>query len=185
MPQAATVQEWKPPPPYQLSRALHRKAGFRTIRADDVRQWLYAAYRMGGFELPEGFSYEEFEVAFYEWSVTAHEVYMLEAPLQDSQSARNGAVLPVGLVKAEISDHRMEAHAIWFPWSTTRNKIEATLAFLDSMRTRYLVLVLAKKEARRFFEQVMRYGILKRVGWIDDWYEQGEAVMAYHTRGLL
>ncbi len=140
-------------------------------------RWLYVAYVKGAFKAPEGMSPLEFD----EWMGASLRamfgmVYALTAPF-------DGEDRPVGLVAAHEKDHRIEPHVIWFPWATPRNKIECSVKFLHSMRFTNVIVIYTPKEDRRFYDHLLRYGMMKVVGPIDDWYGLGKGARMYQTRG--
>lgn len=144
-------------------------------------KWLYAAYRKGAFKLPDGLSQEDFVSAVMVETLGFEEIYTLFAPLYE-ESHHRGEKVPIGLVGANFNQHRMEVHAVWLPWASRRNILEASLKFLNFMRARHLVLIFVRKETRHFFEHLCRYGVLRNVGVIDD-YWAGASAWVFHTRG--
>jgi len=140
-------------------------------------RWLYAAYRKGAFEAPP----EMDPATFSEWVMAelekVGEAFILTSPME-------GEDRPVAVVLARFSDHRMEPHVWWFPWSTDRNKIECAVKFLNTMRTTNLILIAAEEVDWRFYDHLLRYGMMKMVGKIQDYFGEGNDAKFYQTRGL-
>lgn len=134
--------------------------------------------------LPSGLSRQQFEEAFLDLTAPFMHGFTLFAPLNMPGSERHGECQPVGLVLANTSGHRLEPHVTWMPWATDRNKVEAATHFLNAMREKWLVVVIADKNAKDFYTHLMKLGILNRVGRVMDWFRVGEPIWMFQTMGL-
>ena len=141
-------------------------------------RWLYVAYVKGAFNAPEGMSPIEFKdwVSASLQDVGNGMVYILTSILE-------GEDRPAGLVVAHEQHHRIEPHVIWFPWATSRNKLECSVKFLCSMRFTNVIVMFTPKEDRKFYDHLLRYGMMSVVGPIKDWYGLGKDARMYQTRG--
>ena len=54
-----------------------------------------------------------------------------------------------------------EPHVTWFPWATTRNKIETILKFLTEMRRDMTLAIFVREEFVPFFERMKHYGVIR------------------------
>lgn len=142
--------------------------------SEEHLKWLWAAYRRGGFaDAPKDLDAKDFE----QWAVA--EIVQLDEGYLLSVDK------PVGLVLARLNDHRMEPHVWWFPWATPRNKLECAVKFLSSIRFKSLVMIPAAKEDWSFYEHLLRYGMMKVVGKVDDYFGEGEQAKLFQTRGYV
>jgi hypothetical protein len=156
--------------------------------------FLIAAYKKGAFDgvlrtlqrtydLPEivELTNEEFRALFTEF-FRMGEHYILTARASAFKSL-DGQV-PVGLVDTNPEDHRMVPRVMWFPWASARNRIEATVKFLDDHRKEHLVLIYDDEKSHRFFIRMAQYGILKRIGPASGpipFWENGEKSVLWRT----
>jgi hypothetical protein len=143
-------------------------------------RWLYAAYVKGSFEdSPDGMTpaqFDEWALAHLEASQPS-EAYVLTVP-------RDNEDRPVGLVIAFQQRHRIEPHVWWFAWATPRNKVECAVKFLSSMRFTNVVSIFALEEDRKFYDHLLRYGMMRPVGTFKDWHGLGKDARIYQTRGF-
>jgi hypothetical protein len=65
----------------------------------------------------------------------------------------------------------------WWPWTTPRNKVEATVSFLNKVKNEFLLLFYSDMKSKRFFEYVALHGIIRKVGHIHDLYKDEPAVL--------
>lgn len=128
-------------------------------------------------------SRDEFEAKFLELTSGADEVYVALAKLFRNGSEHDGEMTPVGMALAYFSEHRMEVHAYWFPWATARNTLESTVKFIAAVRKKYLVLIFAKPGVKAFYENVSKYGVLRRASKVKGYYGNEDAYL-FHSTGL-
>ena len=179
--------------PVRRSRTLKRGADYHLL-SDGDWPFLIAAYKKGAFDdfllglqqtfdLPEivELKNEEFRALFGEIFRT-EEYYILTAKTSAFKSL-DGQV-PVGLVQTNPKDHRMIPRIMWFPWASPRNKIEATVRFLDDHRKEKLILIFDDEKSHQFFVRMAQYGILKRIGPASGplpFWENGEKSVIWRT----
>lgn len=75
--------------------------------------------------------------------------------------------MPVGWIVSWVEGRRLGPHAVWAAWATSRNKIEAILAWLHGARnerTREGVplraVIQTTDRDKGFFEHMKRYGVV-------------------------
>lgn len=101
---------------------------------------------------------------------------------------RKGFV-PVGMVFAFYShtEHAMSPFMIvgdivWFPWATSRNRIESAVNFFGKIRKEIPMMDYAYGDVnRKFFDVLAKHGIVQRVGTTFN-IVRGKPVAIYETR---
>lgn len=81
------------------------------------------------------------------------------------------------------------ADLIWFPWASKRNVLESYLNFANEIRNtthpesgnKYVVLEFCREEGEKFFTQMCRYGVMRRVGTSHE-VHPNEKTCVYETR---
>ena len=94
------------------------------------------------------------------------EIYVLMA--SDGKAERPGAI-----VTAFVNAPYCEPHCYWFPEATPRNRLELALRFLIDMKARYKLLVWVKPADWKFYDHICKYGVLRTVGKLRDFYPDG------------
>lgn len=91
--------------------------------------------------------------------------------------ARKGeGMIPVELISIEYSGNVAMPHVVWFPEASSRNRLELGLKLFMSLKKQHLVLIniVSQKGEKsadvRFHEHLCKYGVLRRVGTIRDYY---------------
>ena len=88
--------------------------------------------------------------------------------------------VPIGVVSlTQRHDWVGEPHMTWMPWATPRNKIEGLLLFLNDMRRDMKLIIFAEEEHNAFFFRMQQYGVIRRVGPINGYFDRG------HTDGTV
>jgi len=144
-------------------------------------RYLWAAYRMGtDFEVPAGLSQEAFRDALHRKLQHVAEFFMLEATTARGKE-------PVAWLLNLTNGYHMEPHIVHFPWASPRNKLEVVLRFFHDMR-RFpysRVAILKIKDAdKAFFDRVSRYGVIRRLCRVEDWWGPGKDAWFYQTKLL-
>lgn len=149
---------------WRLRRTLKRRTEFRPMETDDIK-YLWAAYKTGaleslGFDKPD-MSPDEFretvERAVLE---RCHAAWTLFA------DTRKG-FLPVGVVLAAWApnaSYLIVTGMSWLPWASKRNKVEAMVGFLNSVRKEFPLMFYAIFEHLRMYEVCAKHGVVRRVG---------------------
>lgn len=165
----------------RLKKALKRRPRVRHINNGDL-PWLWAAYRKGSFDdvLPKDLDREEFIAGLLEVLERFNHEWILDAPNDASSSEKP---VPVGLIAAQGGGRIIEPHAVWFPWASDRNKLEAMLAFLSRVSTQYKIFAYIHPDNKPFYVQMCRYGQLTMGCKIHDYYDMGEDAYFFYTRG--
>lgn len=90
--------------------------------------------------------------------------------------------IPVGIVAGELTAHRMTPEFIFFPWASPRNRLESIVNYINEFRRGFLIMIAVPEEEWRFCTHLLKYGILKRVGKIDDYYSLDEPMMLFVSK---
>jgi len=135
-----------------LSRLLTRKISLVPIDIDHM-PYLWAAYRMGVWEdfIKPDLNKDKFTNTVAGFS----ELSELMIVVTDK---------PIGLVSIRQDARALEIHVDWFPWATSRNKIEGTARSILDLRGIKTLLIWSKWETNPFFTYIAKYGIIRRVG---------------------
>jgi hypothetical protein len=165
------------PKKYRLSRTLKRFVEFRPMDDEHVR-YVYAAYRKGALDgLSVDFKPEmpapAFKEAFY-----GHVARMYDDAWVLYATSQRGAYEPVGYVAVtttKVAQPLFIADTIWFPWASSRNRIESMVNWINEMRRDNLITEYAQMKDKRFFEHICRHGIMRRVGTKHGLYPDGPA----------
>lgn len=149
---------------------------------EDDFPWLWAAYRMGAFReaIEDGLTKEEFTERFLQLMEYLDDERVLHAP---NDNAPTDEPVPVGLVVIHGKGKVIEPHVEWLPWATKRNKLETMLAFLREIGKTRKVFAFVSPDARPFYLQMCRYGVLTSGCKILDYFGKGKHVYFFYTRG--
>lgn len=169
-------------PSLKLGKTLSRDLGFRFIEADDL-QYAWAAYRKGALNAlsPEDLKVQEFQAAFGELITSRYdEGWTLSAGV-------GGKLIPVGFAFGFYPHYRAKQSLVmdtfvWFPWASSRNKVESAVNFLAKASVEIPMIGFVKMNDQRFVETVARHGILNRVGTSYTAFP-GERAAIWETRG--
>lgn len=63
-----------------------------------------------------------------------------------------------------------EPHVVWFGWATARNRVECGVRFFNAIRREMCCMVYATPSERAYFTQLCRYGVMRRVGKVMDYF---------------
>lgn len=138
-------------------------------------RWFWAAYRKGSFGLKEGLTKETFQSDLADYFQGFNVLYTLLARVESE-------LRPVGIMACRDEGYRIEPHAVWFDWASSRNKLESALNFFNKIRvTRLAVLFIPQKEIR-LFEALARYGVIQRRGTVSRFFEDGQFAAIFQTR---
>lgn len=153
----------------------------------DGDQWgrdmgvLWAAYRMGSFNMEEGLSQEELTEYFLDLFSKYHYGWMIE----DRHNGFSDQWGPVGFMLGVYNGWELEPHFEGFQWSSTRNILRAIVSFLQMIRYQKeigVVNVHCLKQDKRFYDRVCQYGVLSYVGRIPHGDIRGDRFI-YCVRG--
>lgn len=82
--------------------------------------------------------------------------------------------VPAGIVRLDVRRHIMEPHVLWFPWSSIRNRFEATARFLDMAGKEFLVMIYAAPDENLWWRRLSRLGLLSYRGLIPHYLAVGK-----------
>lgn len=147
-------------------------------------KYAYAAWRKDGFSFAPDFeassSPEGFTEAFAEY---AGEHFQMCHTLLAQPPGRD--LMPVGMVFSIVPFFGSKVYIAttihWFPWASPRNKLEATVHFLNQVRKDAVAIGLVGMADVPFLEHVCRYGVSRRVGNIFDMITEGPTAV-FQTR---
>ena len=159
-----------------------RDVQVRGIIEEDL-PWIYAAYLEGALKhFEEGLSKSDFIDAFMDMAQRFDEVYVGLSLLHDPGGKRHAQIVPMVVSDANFSEHRMEAHATWFPWATRRNTLEIAVKFFVEVRQEAVAILPIRRKDKSMFEHLCKYALLRRVGTIFDYWSDGEEAMLFQTK---
>lgn len=174
------------PKSWRLRRTLSRRTEYRPIEDADIK-FAWAAHKKGGLRslgphFDREFTPEEFYDAFVnEVSANYGSAWTLSA-----ETAKG--FMPVCIVLAfyshpnpKLSPFMIIGDMLWFPWASTRNRIEAAVGFFNSIRKEIPMMEYANDEAKPFFEMIAKHGIMRRVGTTLNVYP-GQSTAVFETR---
>lgn len=176
-----------PRPSWRLRKTLARRLEFRPIEREDIR-YAWAAYKNGCLaSMGEKWAQGDMDAAAFavefevEVSTVYHGVWTMLA------EGRKGFI-PVGIVLAfwshpdpKFAPFMIVGDIVWFPWASTRNKIESAVNFFNSIRGQLAMVEYASEKHRPFFEMICQHGVMRRVGTME-YAIGGEKHAVYETR---
>ena len=135
--------------------------------------YIYAAARRGVFDIKEA-SADEFK----------GQLTQLLTELVDRGGqgyvgiARKGDKdIPICLCLIELQQNRVYPNAFWFPEASPRNKVELSVKFLIDLKAKFLVLIPSEEREVAHFSHLCKYGLLRKVGTIREYFSDGKAVL--------
>lgn len=184
----------KRPNSLKRSRALKR-GGVRFEPFGEAHlPYAWAAYRRGSFEkrgivLP-GRDSRAFREELLDYIAKAQES-LIEAWVAYARTAHGE--IPVALVmigfsedakvKVKVGMDTVLAHPsiIWYPEATPRNRLEVSIMLLKELKKEYLVLMAVREPDARFLRHLGKYGLVRAVGKIRDYFKADEDAMLFQT----
>jgi len=82
--------------------------------------------------------------------------------------------IPVGMAVLSLFQTMYYPHVFWMPWATDRNKIESAVRFLADLNKEGPVVILSPQERVHYYSHLGRYGLLRKVGLMRNYYGKGE-----------
>lgn len=132
-------------------------------------------------ELPEGMD----ALAFNAWFTS------ILMPIVESggevitmvgRTVKHGEI-PLGVATLEYHGQIAYPHHIWYPDASPRNKLEITLAFLLELKKSYVAFVFAEKKDENFFRHLGKFGVLRKVGKIYEWFGPKQDATLFQSVG--
>jgi hypothetical protein len=165
---------------------------FTTTTTHDL-PFMWAAYKNGDllktsphFDPALKLNFEDFTTVFLDYLNT----FGLICFTMFHDKGEN-TITPIGFAATWIRGRIVEiGDLVWFHWSSPRNILEAAINFYGTFRTTlhepsgktYKVLEFAQKKDEKFFDILVRKGILSRVGEFSDLYEKEDCVLFTTTK---
>lgn len=185
-------QRPRKPDSLKRSRALKRKYMFEPL-AEGHLKYCWAAYRRGCFDylVAPGLEATEFTNRFLNMAAgvvsRGGEIVVCIGPTPNGE-------IPIAVVAINYDGFDLPypaafPHAEWFPEASDRNKIEAGLQFFLKLKEtkRGVILVRHTRGKKtpevRYYEHLAKYGIVRPVGHMRDYYEPGVSAMIFETTG--
>ena len=113
---------------------------------------------------------DEFEAAIIDFIQQYDGVYFILAKLDRGET-------PIGVVTAKMTQRIMEPHVDWFPWSNLRVRVEGIAAFADHMGKRFKLITAVSTDDAPLFQRLAKYGIIRKVGTVHQYYDDGDATV--------
>lgn len=66
------------------------------------------------------------------------------------------------------TDYVIEPHIIWFPWTTSRDRVAHFKWAMELMTKTHQVLLNVEKKHISFFEHFTKKGLLRKIGYIEN-----------------
>jgi hypothetical protein len=153
----------------------------RLTDADDMK-YLYAAWRKGAkpLDVIQAETPEEFTEAFADHAAKRYQIaYTMLATPPGKDNMPVGVVF--GIKPFYDQPVMWIGDFLWFPWASTRNKLEAAVHFFNQMRKECTIIGFCEPVAIPFFEHICRYGVMRRAGTVFDLFEEGARAI-FQTR---
>lgn len=122
-------------------------------------KYFYAAYKGGVFAFEESLAPAEFSAQMQNFLAQFPAEWVFDAPTKDG-------IIPVGIglaayVREEIV---IIGSIIWFPWASTRNKLESALNLIEATRQESTLLDFVEEGDQPFYIRLCKYGSARRIG---------------------
>lgn len=142
---------------------------------EDDLKWVYAAYRLGAFGPMTNKNPEQFNQDFYEQTMLHDVVFMM-------QSVTKKGRIPVGITLGKFMGPILFlGDTTWFPWSSSRNRMECATHVLNELRKEYICMLFCSWSEKDFYTNIAKHGILRRMGKICGLLTDGDAPL-FQTR---
>ncbi len=130
-------------------------------------KWFWAAYKKGTWEgvMEDDLSQIEFVEFMLNQFSEASDLYTIYF-----EKKVIGLVIVTGRIFG--STRYVRPFINWFPWATNRNKLEGAVKTILELRKSLPVLVDVGTDLSKFVTHIAKYGILRRVGKLDQSDEQ-------------
>ncbi len=149
------------------------------MTAQDGR-YLWLGYKTDAFDkilFPSDLAPDEFDRAFNNWLSLYGAGFVIDGVVNDRR-------LPLLLVLVSYFDNftTVVQEMVHMPWSTPRNRVEATVRFFDALRKDGKGLYVCKNDDdERFMRYIQRYGIMRNVGKLHDYGPTKKRLMMFET----
>lgn len=139
---------------------------FRPIETDDIK-YAGAAWKKGALKgldpaLDQDMTPEEFRRVFTELVLQNGAAWTIEAKTPRGK-------MPVGFVFGSLAGGVISVRrAVALPWCSSRMRLQGFLTWVNGIRREFMVLITPPLPEKRFYEQICRYGVMRRVGTLFD-----------------
>lgn len=150
---------------FQRGRPHFRKAeliGLDGNYGDDMKL-LWAAYKAGSFNAPEGMTQEQFA----EWVILMAQVFKELWVGEDENKAFSNGKGAVGIVGVNKQDLLVTAEGQAFKWATRKNILRLCVSFLHMVthaKGTGVCMVKVDKKSQGLADHMKKYGLLHYVG---------------------
>ena len=150
----------------KLKRILRRGGHYRLVEERDAR-WLYAAYKKGTFkEIERDLTPQEFIDRFIDNTRLADKIYIVVGKTKRGE-------IPVGVVLL-LEKNAVDLHAEWLPWASDRNILESSVRIIHDLKKDHNI-VITISDKRDHFIHLCRYGLLRSVGKLYNYFDNETA----------
>lgn len=143
-----------------LSAAERRGLVLDKLTDQDVR-WLFAGYKKGAFErgnVPEGMDPKQFVSFLEDYSAQFNHALVMRD--------KDNRVMSLLFLSQRL--HILEAAAHHMPWTTRRDIVCGALIYFCGISGTYLGIKYALEDEVPYYMQMVKYGVLKKVGIVED-----------------
>jgi hypothetical protein len=144
--------------------------------------YAYAAYKRGSI----GGAEEGLDPAGFSAWLNQELVQILQGGGQVitflSDTPEHGRI-PVGMATLEFQGKIAYPHALWFPDASARNRLEIAVSFFVELKKDHIGLVAVGAPQEKFFTYLGKYGVLRKVGKLRDWYGDKVHATLFQTVG--
>ena len=123
-------------------------------------KYLWAAYKMGGMNIEQGMSIEEFKAHMFSLLTDIPMLWLL---------GEN----PVAMVHGTYAQNSIWVGWVTFPWASSRKLYENAVNFVNVMRKDVNMLFMTHDS--RLMDAMAKHGIIRRAGTFYDIYEKSSS----------
>lgn len=157
------------------SKAFKRPIVISKITSLNDLRYPWAAYKKGWQILPNNLSIDEFNKALGNILLKFDESYLVHA------LSINNTLHPVGILTILGIAHPTP-YIDWFPWASTRNKVELVLHIVKELKKQSTVAMIYASDAENNLMRLVRaYGLLHWGCTIKNYYQDGSKTNFYYT----
>lgn len=160
---------------WRLRKTLARKLQSRPIEAEDVK-YAWAAYQMGDLRavFPGDMNAAKFKQEFTQLVLSRFDAaWTLFAET-------NKGFIPAGM-SFGFWPHKEATHflilntMVWFPWASSRNRIESATGFFNSVGREIPMMGFARDRDKKFMATLAKHGVIRRIGTAGSVFPDGQA----------
>ena len=140
---------------------------------------------MDGFkgELPEGIEQENFAAEVDARLRFTAGTFILVAPLGQR------GMTPVGIASLWWAVQNVPTtrhiHVNWFPWATTRNRLETLANVVYRLRAQWELWSIVRQKDVKFFDALCALGLGRRMGTFKNYFAKGEDGAMFQSRDVI